>query len=407
MGGSGYDSGPGGVHGGGHDDDGFAGRLAGSPAVGQLLRAALREEDGTAAPYLRARRLIEHELHAMPDEIGEWDFRHAAGRRQATGHQAESGILARIADTSGLLAAVSREWHGLYLGRPPTVAEENDARLLNTGQVTLLDRTQTPGCDGALYVPARLDTSDGTSPLAVVVTTNAGTEEVVTGFRHEYAHDAWLADRLTGFDGTPAGPLDSAVTGPWCRTSREELVLAFLMHSGDLGFELDPGTGSSARLQARMFSTYSRSGCFTACRTAFYLAPGDGEELRPGLVMRELERLLLCAPGWAGDYVGWPFGELALSYARRLAVAPVPPEQARAAARELIRDDVLAARNAHARPLSHRARWRVMPQQRPGSGLDACDPGRRHGGPEGSRLWLPEQREPGDPPGPLPPAPPR
>jgi hypothetical protein len=364
----------------------FAALLAESPGVARHLRQVLCEEDGTADPYLRARRLIEDELRAVPDEIQEWDFRRAAGRLRAVGCGEESGVLARIADTSGLLAEVSRDWHGRYLGRPPTVDEENDARLLNTGQVKILERTQTPGCDGALCVPAIAELPGGACRLAVVITADAGAEEVVTGFRHEYAHEAWLSDRGIWSADPPGGPLDSAVTGPWCRTAREELVLAFLMRGGDLGSGLGDSSGTG-RLQARTFSTYSRSECFTAARTAGLLARGNGEELSPDHTLRELERRLLRAPGWAADHIGWPFGPLALAYARRLAATPVTAKEARTAARKLLLDDAIAARNAHTRWPSRRGAWQLIRQ-----------PGR----PAGARTAAGrERRESRDPDGPV------
>jgi hypothetical protein len=389
-------------NGGNHDVD-FAGRLAESPGVTELVAQALREEDGSADPYLRARRLIEDELRARPDEIPEWDFRRAAGQLRASGLRAESNVLARIADTSGLLAEVSQDWHGRYLGRPPTVDEENDARRLNTGQVTILDRAQAPGCDGALYVSARLEVPGGACPLAVVITTDAGAEEVVTGFRHEYEHQAWRSDRgLSNRASERAepcdGPLDSAVTGPWCRAAREELVLAFLMRGGALGFGIDDAGSGTGRLQTHTFSTYSRSECFTAVRTAGLLARGNGDELTPDVALRELERRLLRAPGWAADQIGWPFGRLALAYARRLAATPVTREEARASARKLLLDDTVAANNAHTRWPSQRATWQLSRQPGLVDGLDGRRSGRR--GSRASRV--PRPRRPGDPPPPGP-----
>jgi hypothetical protein len=359
-------------------EGGFDVLLAHDPDIARYARAVTGDGDGTMDPYLRARRLVEYELNAGPDGIPEWDFRRAAGKLRAAGHRDESDVLARIADTTSVLDEASREWHGRYLGRPPTPLEESDARLLSTGRVRVLDRALFTGCDGARYLPARLETAGSSSPLAVVVMNDAGAEEVVLGFRHEYAHDAWLSDRGIRPRTPGSGPLQSTVTGPWCRTAREELVLAFLMRGGDLGSGSDPGSGSG-RLQARTFSTYLRSECFLACRAAASAGsrgpagPGEPDAmLAAGPVRRQLERRMLRAPGWAADAVGWPFGNLALDYAARLSVTPVTAVQARAAARELIREDAIAARNAHVRAPARRAAWLTMRQQlpapRPGPG---------------------------------------
>jgi hypothetical protein len=83
-------------------------------------------------------------------------------------------------------------------------------------------------------------------------------------------------------------------------------------------------------------------------------------------VRAELARRLLRAPGWAAEYVGWPLGELALTYADRLAATPVSDVQGRTAARELIREDRQAAEIAsHASPASSRA-VRLVPRPHPG-----------------------------------------
>ena len=101
--------------------------------------------------------------------------------------------------------------------------------------------------------------------------------------------------------------------------------------------------GDPGQFATRAFTTYARSECYLAWHAvARDGAPGEGRVVA-GAVRAELARRLLRAPGWAAGYVGWPFGELALAYAGRLAATPVSDVQGKAAARELIREDRQAA----------------------------------------------------------------
>jgi hypothetical protein len=362
----------------------FVERLMRAPGIGGQARELIRRAGGGADACLRARRIVEYELNAGPDGIGEWVFRQAAAALRAAGRPAESAALADIADTSGLLAETSREWHGRYLGRPPTTAERVDSGLLESGCVRLHERYPRLGDDGALYAPGSITGPGGEPHPVAVVFTHAGTAEVVTGFRHEYEQAAWLVGRGLDALNPAVGPVTGALDGPWCRTVREELVLAWLLRggrpaNGDAGDEI-------GQLAARAFTTYARSECYLAWRTiACVGGPGTGETVA-GVVRAELARRLLCAPGWAAEYVGWPFGELALAYASRLAATPVSTVQARTAARELIREDRQATEIAsRASPASSRA-VRLVPRPHPGQ---TGDGGRL------PRRWRPDDPAPG------------
>ena len=339
-------------------------RLIRAPGIGGEARELIRHAGGGTDSCLRARRIVEYELNAGPDGIGEWVFREAAAVLRAADRAAESEALAGIADTSGLLAAVSREWHGRYLGRPLTVAERVDAGLVHSECVRLGGRHPRPGDDGALYAPGSITGPGGGPHPVAVVFTHAGTAEVVTGFRHEHEQAAWLSSRGLDTLNPAAEPLAMALDGPWCRTVREELVLAWLLRgghpaSGEQG--CDPG-----QLAARAFTTYARSECYLAWRAVARDGEQGADGAVAGAVRAELARRLLRAPGWAAEYVGWPFGELALAYAGRLAATPVSDVQGKTAARELIREDKQAAEIAsRASPASSRA-VRLVPRPHPG-----------------------------------------
>jgi hypothetical protein len=345
----------------------FVGRLMRAPGIGGEARELIRRAGGGADACLRARRIVEYELNAGPDGIGEWVFREAAATLRAAGRPAESAALADIADTSGLLAAASREWHGRYLGRPPATAERADADLVHSECVRLGGRHPRPGDDGALYAPGTITGPGGEPHPVAVVFTHARTAEVVTGFRHEYEQAAWLASRGLDTLQPAASPLTGTLDGPWCRTAREELVLAWLLRGspgrGDAGDE-------TGQLAARAFSTYARSECYLAWRTVTRDGGPGADGTVAGAVRAELARRLLRAPGWAAEYVGWPFGEFALAYADRLAATSVSDVRGRTAARELIREDRQAAEIAsRASPASSQA-VRLAPRPRPGETSD-------------------------------------
>jgi hypothetical protein len=174
--------------------------------------------------------------------------------------------------------------------------------------------------------------------------------EIVTGFGDVDERASWLADRKLA-DGLPLGerypdgivpvgepwmarvvPLTGCVVGPDCRTVREERVLAWLLKHGD------PDGEVTASLRPQTFCMYSRSEIYAAWHAA---AAGDSART-VGAVRNELASRLLRAPGWAARHVDWPFGQLTGTYFDRLAVTPASAEQAKAAARTLVREDTAA-----------------------------------------------------------------
>jgi len=334
-----------------HDerDQDLVARLALDPDLAARVLEAidLVADDYTVADgALFARRFLEAELDAGPGGLGEWVLREAAGALFACGYDDEAQGLRAVADTSGALDQASADWHARLLVRPVTAAERAARALFDAGQVRLLDGPDgvqgTLGADGARYTPAALTSPDGTSARAVIVTTHAGTAEVVTGFSTGLDHVAWLGDRMSTTRGDPAAggfvpgrpraalPLASCTDGPDCRTAREERALAGLLHG-------NPGADG---LSARSFSTCTRTEIYLAWHDAADAAHVTGNPSALADAVRdELARRLLCAPAWAAPLTGWPFGDRALEYYDRLAVTPVTPAQALAASRALVAED--------------------------------------------------------------------
>jgi hypothetical protein len=370
----------------GDRDQEIAWRLTNSPAVVMEARDLIEWTGGGTDACLLARRGLEFQLGSGPDSIGEWAWRQAARESRLAGLLEQADTLGKIADTSAVLAAASTEWRGRYVARPATASERTDAALLASGRVRLQGRGPERGVDGAVYAPATVTGLGGASSPVVVVTTHAGTREVVAGFEHGYQRAAWLRDRVTGVTSASPGSLSpvslgSCLDGHASRTALEEQVLASHLLGGGTGAE--PG----GQFAPRAFTTYARSEIYLAWRTVMSrsggpgASPGDGAAPEAA-VREELSRRLLRAPGWAAPHVGWPHGQLALAYLDRLAATPVTAEQGKAAARALLLADTVAAQLA-------------------GSGLPGASRAMRQeprrGGLAEARFEIPRQRGPGDP----------
>jgi hypothetical protein len=305
---------------------------------------------GSTDEWMLVRRAAEYELGFGPDGIPEGMFRYAAAALRKLGYQADGATLDAIAGTSAELDEVSAAWRTRYDDRPLTAAEKSDLDLLGNGSIRQAEQDASIGIDGAWYCAASLVQATGAANPGVVVTTLAPTVEIVTGFRDEDELASWLADRQLA-SGLPLGerhpggivpagepwmarvaPLSSSLTGPDCRTVREERVLAWLLQHGDFDGEV------TASLRPQTFWTYSRSEIYEAWRTA----AADDSAPTVGAVRNELAMRLLRAPGWAARHVGWPFGQLAGAYFDRLAVTTVAGEQAKTAARTLVQEDTAA-----------------------------------------------------------------
>jgi len=369
------------------DDSHFTERLGSDPVLVALAATVTGGAYGEETGRLFARRYLERELDAGPDGLGEWVYREASGKLRAQGHAAEAQALAAIADTSGLLAETSARWAGRFAARRVTASERDGLRLIEENAVrpvTGPDGVQGGGlgADGARYTPATATVPEGAGIPAVIVTTHAGTAEVVTGFSRNFGRDDWLADRLApapGSSGLPssASPLRSSTDGPACRTAWEEAALAWLLNDDR------PGSGRAPKLGERCFTTCTRAEIYLAWRDA-----SDRESGHPtaASVREELALRMLRAPGWAAPFTGWPFGHRALAYFDRIAATPVGRFQGGVACRALVCEDAEALQAVRA---AGRARRRT--------GRPAWHPS------YGTRPWPVMRPRPDDPsPGPGP-----
>jgi hypothetical protein len=281
----------------------------------------------TSDGYIRAHAVLARRLGAdRVRGISGEDYRDASWELRDAGDEAAAGAVTGIAAAVRELGSFRSDWERRYEARPRTRAQREADGMLASCRVRRADAAGLGGIDGALYTRAgfRLYSSTVVEPV-VVVTTLAGTTEVVTGFRGQRERDAWLADRSPGRDGA----LVSALDGPSCRAAREELVLARLLRHQRPGVVLDwprPET----------FTTYSRSEIFQAWHDA---PPGATAPQVAG----QLDRRLLRAPSWGDCDVGAPGARTAPAYLHRLAATPVTEARAAAALHDLAVEDATPA----------------------------------------------------------------
>lgn len=213
-----------------------------------------------------------------------------------------------------------------------TAAEQRDFALLASGSVVRRPGDgDVRGIDGALYAPARYlpGTFGAYRPVAIVITP-ASTVEIVQAFRSSDERDAWLADRTRVTPERLSGSYLSGVS----RTAREERVLAWLLRHGA------DRVPEASGLRPEMFRTYSRSEIFLAWRaTAVEPAAVGTAEPGSGPITAKLAGRLRFVPAWASSYVGWPAGQLATAYLRRLIAIQGDVELVREAAWQLADED--------------------------------------------------------------------
>jgi hypothetical protein len=323
-------------------------------AAGRVIASGGRSNDAC----LDARQFLEHQLGPAPaaatagltPTLTLTDYRHAARALHGAGRPAAGDILDDIAPTGAELGGAAAAWRSRYAARQPTADERYAASLITRGQVLVRDEL-CRGIDGAGY-------SRGHHPRsgkpAIIVTTSAGTREIVTFANRDDAM-AWMVGRAP----EATGPL-RVTAGPATRTAREEEVLAFLLS--------DPrqAAGAGITVSPASMTTHLRAEALSAWRK---LASGGGT---PDLaaVATWYGRSLLRAPGWAADSIGWPGATRAMAYLHRLAATPVTAAQARAAATALTEADATSVPLAAASTVPVPRVRPGMTQPPPAPGLD-------------------------------------
>ena len=287
----------------------------------RLIAAGNRSNDAC----LHARQFLEHELGAAGRRsLTSADYQHAANLLESDGHAALGTVMESLAWVDGELHAAAPAWQHRYATRPQTQPERVAEEQIRTGHVVESGHAGQ-GIDGAHYARAYYPRS---GKPAVVITTSAMTEEIVN-FSNTGDAAAWLASRSAGI----TGPLRTSVTGPGCRTAREEELLAFLVR--------EPGGADRLAGMARpaTFTTHLRAELFTALRwvTAAGGTPGYS------VIAEAYGRRLLRAPAAVAADIGWPDATRAMGYLHRLAATPVTEAQAEAAAVLLAKVDAAAS----------------------------------------------------------------
>lgn len=317
-------------------------RLLDDPGLADAVLGELDAGGYDDKARLRARWMLSEALGITPGEIiRDGSLTTAARELERSGDPTSAKAITELSRTGAELTKAAREWTSRYSGRPRTGREQADAEILAAGRVRWQDPAQSVmGADGARYQPATLEASSGGGPKDIaLVTTSAQTIEIVKPFADARERDAWLSDRLPGREGA----ISSWQTGPQCRTTREEQVLAWALQHAD-GTSADQGGWKPGT-----FLTHVRSEIFIAWVDASKKSGG-----RPtlGAVEDALEWRMLRAPWWGSLETGGRSGEAALGYLHRLAESKISTPQAMRATQWLIREDRAAG-------AAQRAAWQT------------------------------------------------
>lgn len=304
------------------------------PDVIEAVSAELQAGNYSYKARLHARWTLYEAIGCSPDEIiRDAAFTAAARDLDRAGDPDAAQVVRELENTGAELTKASREWSSRYTGRPQTAREQTDAQILAAGQVIRRTPGQAEmGADGARYEAATMRPGPGRTPGEIaLVTTSAGTVEIVAPFAGAALRDAWIKDRLRDAN----GPLSSWDIGPGSRTTREEQMLAWAMRHGD------GTTAAQGGWRASSFLSHLRSELFLAWVTASEKAGGRAKLAE---VEDELEWRMLRSPWWGSLEAGGRRGDAAISYLHRLAQSEVSTPQAMRSAQWLIQQDRQAAR---------------------------------------------------------------
>jgi hypothetical protein len=285
----------------------------------------------------RGLQYLEKALRRGSDTFTAGDYCEASRLLSAEGHPF-AGPLWTLGSYVDDVASYRQSWGQRYASRARTADELEAAQLIADGHVRAPDGASWAGVDGARYALAvrRKPGSPGWRPV-VIVENSAECTELVP-FQAERAAGAWMQNRVRG----TGGPLRTSKTGPACRASLEDEVLAWLVHAAHDGqpWDLLGQVAWTSHLRAELYAASESHGKGSASTD-----PG-GSPLRR--IRSSFTYWLAFAPGWAADDIGWPDARHARAYLNRLAVTPVSEVQALCAAQALARADTEAAARAGA-----------------------------------------------------------
>lgn len=292
-------------------------------------------------------------------------YRDAAELLSQRGHEREAATLERLAATDAEVRHAAWEWETRM---PSPVSRPGASARADAADRPIPFRLPgVTGIDGVSYA----ETTTAAGELAVLARGIPGKPGLVTGFADANERAEWLADRtLSQLDRAdlPPGaefmtrftPLVSCVSGPPCRTAREEQVLAQLLSDGD------PDGQLTASLTHRMFTSHVRAEIYAAWCEGINKIAGDGLWARElATVLIALDRRILRAPYWGLEAAGLRrrVAEPARSYLHRLVVTPVTQEQAVSAIRELVAENTVTAHSRIPGPAPRGPQRFLLPEQ--------------------------------------------
>jgi hypothetical protein len=313
-------------------------------AASRLIAAGQHSNDAC----LRARHQLENDLNLRHVLVE--DYLAAARAMEDAGLPLHAETLRLIADTDAELRAARQRWQARQTARPESPAEHAAARRIAAGLILAAEPYQE-GIDGCYYGLSRLRRDlPGPSGAGVTVMTSARRPQLVAGFRDLDAAREWRLDRTRR---APV-PLSGCSTGPGCRVSREESLLAGLLRrpAGELAVRNVSELTWTSDLRAEIFLAWQTT------------APDRWRGPAPEAVAEALERRMLRAP----DDLTGPAADLAMAYLARLHATAVPAGRFLAAARHVRTEDQAAAacaRDADVVFEELARRWPQPPDQRP------------------------------------------
>ena len=171
-------------------------------------------------------------------------------------------------------------WQQRYACRAPVAEEVAADRQVQYGYVRRSGRWW-PGIDGSRYALAVQGDPQGAREHPVVVVTNSAGRCEVVSFADARGARRWLAGRLRG----AKGPVPVSGPGTACRASREDQLLAWLVHAayGDVPWDQLAAVRWTTHLRAELFLALAPDG---RQRPALYPGESPVRNIRRHLASR-------------------------------------------------------------------------------------------------------------------------
>ncbi len=243
-----------------------------------------------------------------------------------------SGFLDGLRSSLGLLRSWQYHARERLATRPLTAEEEDAARSLQAGEISV--RRAWLGIDGSRYA---LAAARGSGDVTAVVVTSAASSVDVVWCGDEPSARAWLAGRVR----RAPGAVPVSMTGPACRVTREEEVLAWLIHHSP-----HPGMKELAGHVRWTSPLRDELAVAVRLRRDWWVGEPLSSEWPVPVKRLVFAGRMTHVPGAAADSIGWPDARRSLAYFDRLAATLVTESQAMRAMQALAASDAEAAARA-------------------------------------------------------------